>query len=51
MYKIEVNESVDLINIINNNMEFILIGIIIVILFYIYKKNKNKEEEINLKKI
>ena len=52
MYKIEVDESVDLMNIIKNNMDFILIGIIVILLFCVYKKYKNKEEEsIDFKKI
>ena len=52
MYKIEVDESVDLMNILKNNIDFILIGIIVILLFCVYKKYKNKDDEsIDLKKI
>ena len=52
MYKIEVDESVDLMNILKNNIDFILIGIIVILLFCVYKKYKNKDDKsIDLKKI
>tara|TARA_B100000035_G_C20899702_1_gene508827 strand:+ start:613 stop:771 length:159 start_codon:yes stop_codon:yes gene_type:complete len=44
IYKIEVNESGDLMKIIKDNMNFILIGIIVILLICVYNKYKNKEK-------
>lgn len=44
IYKIDVDESGNFIKIINDNMNFILIGIIVILLICIYNKYKNKEK-------